>query len=70
MEDSGIYTIPQELMEQLPADAPMLTIGLNIDFSVSKQIEVPLTQGGEGIMWMGAQYSESGYWFDMGFPGP
>ena len=70
VEDNGAYTIPQDLMLQLPEDGPDTTLMVWMNFSMnnSKAIQVPLVHGGQGRMLMTGSSSAYAFWTEPALP--
>lgn len=62
-EDDGSHTIPADLMQQLPTYTPQETayVNFSVYFAVRDIIQVPLTQGGTGNVYVMSQGFEQGY---------
>lgn len=68
--DNGAYTIPLEMMSQLPQDGPdtNMTVWLNFSMNNADEILVPLVHGGQGRMLMTATCRKFGSWEEPALP--
>ncbi len=62
-EDDGSHIIPGNLLQQLPIYGPEdgASISFNVYFIMHDSIQVPLTQGGTGTVYITNQGTEGGY---------
>lgn len=70
VEDNGAYTIPRDMMLQLPEDGTDTTLMVWLNFSMnnSKSINVPLVHGGQGRMLMTGTSSANASWTEPAPP--